>query len=144
MLAMADRLGWIAAGLLAGVAIAAPVLAAGLQERAAGGWLQLDQEQASARRQAGPLTPRESLQLDAREQQERLRLRETLQTQEWEHNQARRTERRAEGSGVAEPGSRSRPRGIEMRQERELEALRLRRQIDRRIQGTPPGRPGLR
>jgi len=118
--------------------------AAGLQEGAAGGWLQLDQEQATLRRRAEPLTPRESLQLDSREQQERLRLRETLQTQEWEYDQARRTGRRAAGSGISQPGDRSRLRGIEMRQERELEALRLRRQIDRRIQGTPPGRPGLR
>ncbi len=126
-----------------GMALVVLVWCGGVRaDQAARGWLQLGQDQREARRQAEPLTPQESRQLQIREHQEALRLRETLQAQRrraWD-----RVPRWAGKTHRAPPGYEVRRFGEELRQGRELEALRLRQGLDRRIQGTPPGRSRVR
>jgi hypothetical protein len=119
-------------------ALDARAAAAGRQQ-AAGGWLQLEQDQRAVRRQAEPMTPPQSRQLEIQAQQERLELRSTLQDQQRERDRAARTARRAADPGALPPGQGARALGLQLRQGRELEALRLRRGLDRGLRA-PLGR----
>lgn len=112
--------------------------------REAGGWLQLGEDQREARARALPLTPLKSRELQILEQQERARLAETFQTQRWEIDRQRRMQRRGAGSAEIAPGREARMRGLLMRQDRELQGLRLRRGLDRRTWGNAAGGFGRR
>jgi len=109
------------------------------RQQAAGGWLQLEQDQRAVRRQAEPMTPPQSRQLEIQAQQERLRLRGTLGDQQRERDQATRARRRAADPNALAPAQGARALGLQLRQGRELEALRLRRGLDRGFRA-PPGR----
>jgi hypothetical protein len=120
-------------------ALDARAAAAGRQQ-AAGGWLQLEQDQRAVRRQAEPMTPPQSQQLEIQAQQERLELRGTLQDQQRELDQAARARSRAADPGTSPPGQGARALGLQLRQARELDALRLRRGLDRGFLAPPtPG-----
>lgn len=109
-------------------------------QRAAAGWLRLESDQRMSREQADPLTLPDSRRLQVIEQQERARYREQIQTHERELRSLDRQERRL-GHGAAQglsPGARLQGRLIE--QQRTQNALELRRHMDRRSQGSPPGR----
>lgn len=146
------RLG-VAATLLAGAlvtgvsradgAVAARVAAVQVQ-LAQQGWLQLDQDQRDARHQAGPMTPAESRALQTREQQESMQLRQTLDAQRQERDALERSRRRRLDHYGAPRAPDTRSYGVQMNQSRERQSLRLRQDLNRRIEGTPPGRPGLR
>ena len=106
-------------------------------------WLRLDQDQREARRSAGPMTPAESRTVQTREQQEAMQLRQTLDAQRRAAD-ALASQRRAVGAAPAAPPlPDARSFGLRMEQARELESLRLRQDLERRIEGTPPGRPRL-
>ncbi len=119
-------------------ALDARAAAAGRQQ-AAGGWLQLEQDQQAVRRQVEPMTPPQSQQLEIQAQQERLELRGTLQDQQRERDQAAGARRRGADSGTMPPGPGARALGLQLHQARELDALRLRRGLDRGFPA-PPGR----
>ncbi len=119
-------------------ALDARAAAAGCQQ-AAGGWLQLEQDQRAVRRQVEPISPPQAQQLETRAQQERLELRATLQDQQRERDQAKRARRRAADAEAVPPGQGARALGLRLRQARELDALRLRRELDRGFR-VPPGR----
>ncbi len=107
------------------------------------GWLRLDQDQREARRAAGPMTPAESRAVQTREQQEAMQLRQTLDAQRRAAD-ALAGQRRAVGAApAASPLPDTRSFGLRMEQARELESLRLRQDLERRIEGTPPGRSRL-
>ncbi|WP_295585490.1 hypothetical protein [uncultured Lamprocystis sp.] len=131
-------IGFTAILLAAEPALNARAAAAGRQQ-AAGGWLQLEQDQRAVRRQAEPMTPPQSQQLEIQAQQERLRLRGTLQDQQRERDQATRARPRAADPGTLPPGQGARALGLQLRQARELEALRLRRGLDRGFRAPPVG-----
>jgi hypothetical protein len=111
------------------------------RQRAAAGWLQLETDQRVSRERVTPLTPLESQQLQVIEQQERARYREQLQTQERELTILDRQERQSEHGTLAGPSQEAgRLQSRLMEQQRARSGLDLRRQMDRLIQGTPPGR----
>jgi len=112
------------------------------QERAAAGWLKLESDQRIERARAAPLTPLESQQLQVLEQQERARYREQLQTQERELTTLDRQERQSRNGTLAGPSPEAaRLQSRLMEQQRASSGLDLRRQMDRLIQGVPPGQP---
>jgi len=108
-------------------------------QRAASGWLRLESEQRVSRELAAPLSPLKSQRLQIIEQQERARYREQLQTQQRELEGLDRQERRLDGQAAQGPSPEARLQGRLLEQQRERRGLELRRQMDRRIQGFPPG-----
>lgn len=135
---------FLSAGLAPAVPAEGPtatVRAAGAaRQRAAAGWLRLESGQRTSRALATPLTPLDSQRLQVIEQQERARYREQLQTEERALATLNRQERRS-GDGAGQgltPGARLQGRLLE--QQRARSGLELRRQLDRRSQGSPPGR----
>ncbi|MGE5154683.1 MAG: hypothetical protein ACM3ST_11785 [Bdellovibrio bacteriovorus] len=138
----------LSVGLASPVGAEGPTAAArasGLErQRAAAGWLRLESEQRVERELAAPLTPSSSQRLQIIEQQERARYREQLQTQERERNVLDRQERRS-GVGTAPgPSPEARLQGRLLEQQRARSGRELRRQMERRSQGSPPGRSPLR
>jgi hypothetical protein len=106
----------------------------------ASGWLRLESDQRTSRELAAPLTPLDSQRLQVIEQQERARYREQLQTQERALDTLNRQERRS-GDGARQGLSpEARQQGRLLEQRRAQSGLELRRQMDRRSQGSPPGR----
>lgn len=119
----------------------AAVRAAGVErQRAAAGWLRLESEQRVSRELAAPLSTSDSQRLQAIEQQERARYREQLQTEERELGTLNRQERRSPGGAIRGPSPEASLRGRLLEQQRARNGLELRRQMDRRTQGSPPGR----
>ncbi len=112
------------------------------QQQAAQGWLQLERDQREARRQAEPMTPQESQRLQLREWQESTQLRQTLQGQQRDLDLLEQSRRRdLERSSPLSPAD-IQTFGQEMRNVQALDALRLRQDTQRFIEGTPLGRSG--
>jgi hypothetical protein len=139
----ATALGCIFAFAVQGEGPTAATRASGVQrQRAAAGWLQLETDQRMSRGLAAPMTPLESQQLQVIEQQERARYREQLQTQGRELTILDRQERQLEDGKFAGPSPEAAQlQGRLMEQQRARSGLDLRRQMDRLIQGMPPGGP---
>jgi hypothetical protein len=122
----------------------APAARAEAEQRQAAeqGWLTLGREQAVGRRPLPPGDPAAARALGLVEQQEALRLRGLTARQA---ALARAQDRAGRGAGVtAPPAADARLRGRLMEQGRERDAVRLNRQMNRRILGIPstlgPGR----
>lgn len=139
------RTGCLAATVFVGAVLPGAPRADG-QQQAAQGWLQLERDQREARRQAEPMTPQESQRLQIREWQESMQLRQTLQGQQrdldlLEQSRRRDWERSSPLSPAPTPtGPDTQSFGQEMRNGQALDALRLRQDMQRLIEGTPPGR----
>lgn len=137
-------------GLPSGLTAEGPTAAArdsgAERQRAATGWLRLESDQRTSRELAAPLTPLDSQRLQSIEQQERARYREQLQTQERALDILNRQERRSgDGAGQGQGLSpEARLRGRLLEQQRARSGLELRRQMERRSQGSPPGRSPAR
>ncbi|RKT42961.1 hypothetical protein [Thiocapsa rosea] len=122
--------------------------AQGIQsQRAAAGWLRLQQDQRAARQQAGPLSPPEAARQQSREWTEAIRYRELLQQQNRAIDSARRQDRLVPRTGAgAVPDGRAgqaRLQGQLMELEAQQQSQRLQMQIDRaRRSQTSPGRLG--
>ncbi len=127
-------------GLLAEGPTAAVRASGTERQRAAAGWLRLESDQRQSRGLAAPLTPLDSQRLQIIEQQERARYREQLQAQERELGTLNRQERRSSDRVDQGPSPEVRLRGRLLQQQRAQSGLELRRQMDRRSQGSPPGR----
>ena len=131
--------GWMPAGAVRADAAGSGVFL--VRTQAAGqSWLQLDQDQREARREAGPMTPAESRALQIREQQEAMQLRQALDAQRAAEDALSRERRRQLDPPAAPALPDARSFSLRMEQARELETLRLRQDLQRRIEGTPPGR----
>lgn len=104
------------------------------------GWLQLQQDQRSARQPAGPMTPLETNRLQTREQLENMRFRQTLEDQRQERDVLERS--RGQPSAMhSSPGQDNiKAFELQMQQGKDLDALRLQMDMQRMIEGTPPGR----
>ena len=99
------------------------------QRTEAGGWLQLERDQAVNRERIGPLSPSASRGLESRERMERNDLRElNLRQRQRLQNQARKA-RLSRDSG----SSRSAARGLDLRHQRQSDQLRLRMRMNRDI-----------
>lgn len=110
------------------------------RQRAAEGWLRLESRQRAARDLATPLSPSEARRLQVIEQQERARYRGQIQAEERELRILDRQERRSDEGAAQGPSPEARLQGRLLEQQRARDALELRRQLDRRIQGSPRGR----
>jgi hypothetical protein len=134
----------LSAGLQSGVVAEGPTAAmrasGAERHRAAAGWLRLESDQRQSRELAAPLTPLDSQRLQIIEQQERARYREQLQTQERELGSLNRQERQSRDRAAQGPSPQARLRARLLEQQRAQSGLELRRQMDRRSQGSPPGR----
>ncbi|WP_295392544.1 hypothetical protein [uncultured Thiodictyon sp.] len=138
------RTGCLVGALVIGAVLPAAPRADG--QPAAQGWLQLERDRRDARRQAEPMTPQESQRLQIREWQESMQLRQTLQGQRRDLDlleQSRRQDSQWSSplSPVPPPmGPDARTFGQEMLNGQALDSLRLRQDMQRLIEGTPPGR----
>lgn len=109
--------------------------------REARGWLQLEQDRRDGTAVptpggSAPLAPAQSLAPQARERQARIRRADTYQDQRREIEDRVRAQRYG-----SRPAQGARTRGLLMRQDREVEGLRLREGIERRGQGIGAPRP---
>ncbi|HSO83556.1 hypothetical protein [Thiocapsa sp.] len=119
--------------------------AQGIQsQRAAAGWLRLQQDQRAARQQAGELSSPEAARRQSLEWNEAIRYRELLQQQNRAIDSARRQDRLAPRDGAgAMPDGRARMQGQLMELEAQQQSQRLQMQMDRaRRSQTSPGRLG--
>lgn len=122
--------------------------AQGIQsQRAAAGWLRLQQDQRAARQQAGPLSAPEAARRQSLEWNEAIRYRELLQQQNRAIDSARRQDRLApRGGGDGMPDVRAgqmRLQGQLIELEAQQQSQRLQMQMDRaRRSQTAPGRLG--
>jgi hypothetical protein len=115
--------------------------ASGVQSQpAAEGWLRLESRQRASRDLSAPLSPSESRRLQVIEQQERARYRGQIQEEERELRILDRQERWSDDGADRGPSPEARLQGRLLEQQRARDALELRRQLDRRIQGSPRGR----
>jgi len=109
------------------------------QTRAAESWLTLEGDQRRAREAAGAVSGPQSRAIQAREQQERLELRGTLDTQRRALQAQDHFDRLpSPSSGTAAQGIGR--RGLIQQQGQDLEALRLRQYMRRRIESVGGGR----
>ncbi|WP_296809773.1 hypothetical protein [Thiocapsa sp.] len=110
-------------------------------QRAAAGWLRLQQDQRVARQQAGPLSPPEAARQQSREWNEAIRYRELLQQQNRAVDSARRQDRLAPrtGAGVMPDGraGQIRMQGQLMELEAQQQSQRLQMQMDRARRSQP-------
>jgi hypothetical protein len=122
--------------------------AQGIQsQRAAAGWLRLQQDQRTARQQAGELSPPEAARQQSLEWNEAIRYRELLQQQNRAIDSARRQDRLvpSDGAGAMPDGGagRARMQGQLMELEAQQQSQRLQMQMDRARRSQPaPGRFG--
>lgn len=104
------------------------------------GWLQLQQDQRAARQQAGPMTPLESNRLQTREQLENMRFRQTLGDQRQERDGLERSRGQPPAMPLSPGQDNTKAFELQMQQGKDLDALRLQMDMQRMIEGTPPGR----
>ena len=139
-----DWVRWCIGAGLVGCVLAARAGGVGvglsLAQAADQSWLRLEQDQREARREAGRMTPAESRALTSREQQEAMQLRQTLDAQRTAADALAGGRRAVPAAPAAPPLPDTRSFGLRMEQARELETLRLRQDLQRRTEGTPPGR----
>jgi len=122
---------------------AAARAAGALQQQEAQGWLQLERDQREARRQAEPMTVPQSQRLQIREQQESMQLRQTVQEQQRALDTLDQARRRATATDAPAPAADARAFGQAQGDRQALDTLRLRQDMQRLIEGTPPGRAVL-
>jgi hypothetical protein len=115
--------------------------AQGIQsQRAAAGWLRLQQDQRTARQQAGPLSSPEAARQQSLEWNEAIRYRELLQQQNRAIDSARRQDRLAPRDGAGGmPDGRARMQGQLMELEAQQQSQRLQMQMDRARRSQPAG-----
>jgi hypothetical protein len=118
--------------------------AQGIQsQRAAAGWLRLQQDQRAARQQAGELSPPEAARQQSLEWNEAIRYRELLQQQNRALDSARRQDRLVPrtGAGVMPDGraGQIRMQGQLMELEAQQQSQRLQMQMDRARRSQPAG-----
>lgn len=111
-----------------------------LQQQEAQGWLQLERDQRDARRQAEPMTVPQSQRLQIREQQESMQLRQTVQEQQRALDTLDQSRRRATATDAPSPAAGAHAFGQAQGDRQALDTLRLRQDMQRLIEGTPPGR----
>jgi hypothetical protein len=116
--------------------------AQGIQaQRAAAGWLRLQQDQRGARQEAGPLSPLESARQQSFEWNEAIRYRELLQQQNRAIDSARRQDRLVPRGGAdGMPDGRAgqmRMQGQLMELEGQQQSQRLQMQMDRARRSQP-------
>lgn len=119
----------------------------GQSQRAAAGWLRLQQDQRAARQPAGQLSPTEAARQQTLEWNEAIRYRELLQQQNRAIDSARRQDRLVtrDGAGVMPDGraGRARMQGQLMELEAQQQTQRLQMQMDRALRSNKaPGRLG--
>ena len=134
--------------VIATLAVAMPVAAEteamraqGIQsQRAAAGWLRLQQDQRAARQQVGPLSSPDAARQQSIEWNEAIRYRELLQQQNRVLDSARREDRRVPRGGLDGPDLRAgqiRMQGQLMELEAQQQSQRLQMQMDRARRSQP-------
>ncbi|WP_213461876.1 hypothetical protein [Thiocapsa sp.] len=112
-------------------------------QRAAAGWLKLQQDQRAARQQTGPLSPAEAARQQSREWNEAIRYRGLLQQQNRAVDSARRQDRlvpRAGADGMPDVrAGQMRMQGQLMELEAQQQSQRLQMQMDRARRSQPAG-----
>ncbi|UHD15130.1 hypothetical protein [Thiocapsa bogorovii] len=116
--------------------------AQGIQsQRAAAGWLRLQQDQRAARQQSGPLSPPETTRQQSLEWNEAIRYRELLQQQDRALDSTRRQDRlvpRGGADGMPDVrAGRIRMQGQLMELEAQQQSQRLQMQMDRARRSQP-------
>jgi hypothetical protein len=110
-------------------------------QRAAAGWLRLQQDQRAARQQAGPRSPSEAARQQSLEWNEAIRYRELLQQQNRAVDSARRQDRlvpRGGADGMADVrAGQMRMQGQLMELEAQQQSQRLQMQMDRARRSQP-------